>query len=483
MFTYYDSVQNQARFGFAIAHALDKNAPVVNNFNSQFNDKLHIVVKELINARKPLIISGSSSGSVELIGAAFNIANALKNRGSEVGIVFVVSDVNSIGLSMIADKSLDDALDQLSIDNSNQELFTSLIVLENDLYRYANSKKINMALSKVDYFIVLDHQENFINRKADLILSATSFVESDGTVVNYEGRAQRFFRLYDTQYYDNDAVLMESWRWLYLINDAYRSYVRKTRLSIDYVIDSIVRCFPKLQGIKRAAPDSNFNVHGKKIAQAPHRYSGRAAMHAHINVHEPCVPPNKDTMFTFSMEGNHNNRSLHKQIPFVWHPGWNSPQAWNKFQNRIGEHVYPEDPGICLLDLLQNHNYNNKKQWFQNIPTDSLIIDKNTEHLWLIAPYWHLFGSEYTSQQSECIKKCMPHSYAMINLLDAEKLNVREGMFLKFTCSDQILCLPIKFSLQLPVKHIGLPIGFPGIPVFLSGMYAYDVQGVLCCDV
>jgi predicted molibdopterin-dependent oxidoreductase YjgC len=31
---------------------------------------------------------------------------------------------------------------------------------------------------------------------------AASFAESDGTVVNNEGRAQRFFQVYDPSYYE-----------------------------------------------------------------------------------------------------------------------------------------------------------------------------------------------------------------------------------------------------------------------------------------
>lgn len=479
-FTYYDSVQNQARFGFAIAHSLDPTAPVVDDFDSELNNKLKIVVQALIDSHKPLIISGSSSGSVELIESAFNIANALKNRGNEVGMIFVVNDVNSMGLAMIGNKSLDNALDRLC-DNHHKKSFTSLIALENDLYRHVDSFKIEKSLNNVNYFIILDHQQNLINKKADLLLPTAAFSESNGTVINYEGRAQRFFRLYNPQHYNNDVVLLESWRWLYLINDCYRGYIRKKKLNIDYVIDSIVNCFPELIGIKNVAPDSTFRVCGQKIAQASHRYSGRTAMYSHINIHESPIPPNEETMFTSSMEGNHNDKLSNNQIAFVWFPGWNSPQAWNKFQNQIGGHLYPEDPGIRVIDQSLYDENNNKKKWFKNVP-DTLVIDENSDN-WLITAYWHLFGSDYTSQQSKYIQSCMLKPYAMINLSDAKRLNIQKNMFLKFRCSNKTFCLPVKWSSNLPVKHIGLPIGFPNIPLFLCGMYAYNVTGVLSLDV
>ena len=56
-------------------------------------------------------------------------------------------------------------------------------------------------------------------------------------------------------------------------------------------------------------------------------------MRANISVHEPRQPQDKDTMFAFSMEGNNQPSAPRSQIPFAWAPGWNSPQAWNKFQD------------------------------------------------------------------------------------------------------------------------------------------------------
>ncbi|WP_181950849.1 NADH-quinone oxidoreductase subunit NuoG [Blochmannia endosymbiont of Camponotus nipponensis] len=468
--TYYDSLQNQARFGFAIAHALDHTAPEVNDFDPKLKDKLNIAVQILIAARKPLIISGSNSGSKELIASAANVARALKNRGSEVGITFIVDAVNSMGLVMLGEKNIDAAFTDICSDDTSS---VGLIVLENDLYRHVKSTQIDIALNKISYLITLDHQYNLIQDKANLILSVSNFAESDGTVVNYEGRAQRFFRLYKPQNYDKNTVVLESWRWLYLIHDVYTNYIRKKSLHIDQIVDDIIYYFPKLMGIKRASPNASFRIHGQKLARAPHRYSGRTAMYANVDVHEPYVSKDDNTMFSFSMEGSHNAQSLHKQVAFAWAPGWNSPQAWNKFQDKVGGHLCSGDPGVRLLYANNVATLN----WFDTIPKVFKVI-KNVNR-WLIVPYWHLFGSEETSQRSKCIQDCMLNPYAMINQLDALRLKIQKNMLLQFTCADQILCLPMKLSVNLPTGHIGLPLGFPDIPVFLSGMYAQDVQGVL----
>ncbi|MDF0752956.1 hypothetical protein NLU14_22275, partial [Marinobacter sp. 71-i] len=82
----------------------------------------------------------------------------------------------------------------------------------------------------------------------------------------------------------------------------------------------------------------------------PLRYSGRTAMRANISVHEPRTPQDPDTAFAFSMEGYSGSVEPRQQVPFAWSPGWNSPQAWNKFQDEVGGHIRAGDPGTRLIE-------------------------------------------------------------------------------------------------------------------------------------
>ena len=47
--------------------------------------------------------------------------------------------------------------------------------------------------------------------------------------------------------------------------------------------------------------------------------------------------------------GDKTNPSL---IPFAWSAGWNSPQAWNKYQNKVGGRLKGGDVGIRLFETL-----------------------------------------------------------------------------------------------------------------------------------
>lgn len=54
-------VEDQARLGFAIAHALDNSAPAVDGIEPELQSKIDVIVQALAGAKKPLIISGTNS--------------------------------------------------------------------------------------------------------------------------------------------------------------------------------------------------------------------------------------------------------------------------------------------------------------------------------------------------------------------------------------------------------------------------------------
>lgn len=451
---YRAPVDEQARFGFAIAHAIDEAAPGVSDLAEGVGKKVDMIVQALTGARKPLIITGTNAGSDAIIEAAANVAKALKARGSDVGITFVASSANSIGLSMIGGGNLDEALSLLTNGDAD-----SVIVMENDLYRQAPEASVDAALSKVKNLLVVDHQRTRIMDKASLILPAASFAESDGTLVNQEGRAQRYFQVYDPAYYDTTVAMFESWRWLHSLHSTINSR-RVDWTQLDHVIEACVAVLPQLKGIVEAAPDATFRIRGQKLARSPIRSSGRTAMRANISVHEPRQPQDKDTMFAFSMEGNNSPYANRQQVPFAWAPGWNSPQAWNKFQAEVGGKLRHGDPGVRLIEAGEG-----SLDYFGNIPA-AFTAEENH---WRVAPYYHLFGSEEMSQRSSVIQQRMPEPYVMVNPSDAAALGVNQGTQVEFTCAGQTLTLPVRLSETLDKGQVGLPLGLPGIPPVLVG--------------
>ena len=459
--TYRAPVEDQARLGFAIAHALDNSAPAVDGIEPELQSKIDVIVQALAGAKKPLIISGTNAGSAEVIQAAANVAKALKGRGADVGITMIARSVNSMGLGIMGGGSLEEALTELETGRAD-----AVVVLENDLHRHASAIRVNAALAKAPLVMVVDHQRTAIMENAHLVLSAASFAESDGTVINNEGRAQRFFQVYDPAYYDSKTVMLESWRWLHSLHSTLLSReVDWTQL--DHVIDAVVAKIPELAGIKDAAPDATFRIRGQKLAREPHRYSGRTAMRANISVHEPRQPQDIDTMFTFSMEGNNQPTAHRSQVPFAWAPGWNSPQAWNKFQDEVGGKLRFGDPGVRLFETSENG-----LDYFTSVPARFQPQDGK----WRIAPYYHLFGSDELSQRAPVFQSRMPQPYIKLNPADAAKLGVNAGTHVSFSYDGNTVTLPVEIAEGLTAGQVGLPMGMSGIAPVLAGAHLEDLK-------
>ena len=451
-----------ARLGFAVAHAIDPSAPAVNGLDSEAEQLAQRIAAALLAGKRPLIVAGTSLGNQALLEAAGNIAQALKNREKNASISLALGEANSLGATLLGGDSLESALARLQSGEAD-----ALVVLENDLYRRADKAVVDAALAKASVLIVADHQPTATVSRADLVLPVATFAEGDGTLVSQEGRAQRFFQVFDPVYYNADNLVREGWRWLHALHSTLQGQsVDWTQL--DQVTNACAASSELLAGIRDAAPSASFRIKGLKLAREPHRYSGRTSMRANISVHEPRQPQDKDSAFAFSMEGYAGSAEDRQQIPFAWSPGWNSPQAWNKFQDEVGGHLRAGDPGVRLLDGERAH-----LNWF-SVPAACSAQPGN----WQVVPYFHLFGSDETSARAKPIQQRIPEAYVVLAEEDAAKLGVNPGAMLGLTVGGVTLRLPLQTSAALSSGLIGLPAGLPGIPALTANVSVSDVQEV-----
>ncbi|GLZ88918.1 NADH-quinone oxidoreductase subunit G [Metapseudomonas resinovorans] len=449
-----------ARIGFAVAHAIDPSAPAVEGLEDEASELVKRIADALINAKRPLVISGASLGEKALIEAAANIASALKNREKNGSISLVVPEANSMGLALFGGESVDAALEALTAGKAD-----AVVVLENDLYRRADAAKVDAALAAAKVVIVADHQHTATVERAHLVLPAASFAEGDGTLVSLEGRAQRFFQVFDPTYYDANILVREGWRWLHALHS---TLLGKTVdwTQLDQVTSACADSSPLLAGIRDAAPTASFRIKGMKLAREPHRYSGRTAMRANISVHEPRQPQDKDSAFAFSMEGYAGTKEDRQQIPFAWSPGWNSPQAWNKFQDEVGGHLRAGDPGVRLIEAKG-----------QALPWYSINAAFNpAQGTWQAVPLHHLFGSEENSSRAAPVQERIPQPYVALAKDEADRLGVNDGALLALTVNGQTLRLPLAIKEEMGIGLIGLPAGLPGIPAVFAGAIVTAVQ-------
>ena len=454
-----------ARLGFAVAHAIDPSAPEVGGLDEEAQGLVQRIADALLAAKRPLVVSGASLGNRALIEAAANIAGALKNREKNGSLSLVVPEANSMGMALLLgergrERSLEAALQKLVSGEAE-----AVVVLENDLYRRLDAARVDAALDAAQVVVVADHQRTATVERADVVLPVASFAEGDGTLVSQEGRAQRFFQVFEPSYYDAGILVREGWRWLHALHTTLEGRaIDWTQL--DQVTTACAQAQPSLAGIRDAAPSAAFRIRGMKLAREPHRYSGRTAMRANISVHEPRQPQDIDSPFAFSMEGYSGAQKDNPQVPFAWAPGWNSPQAWNKFQDEVGGHLRAGDPGVRLLEAAGR-----ALPWFSAPSPYS-----PAPGTWQVVPMHHLFGSEENSARATPIQERMPAPYVALAAEEAARLGVNEGALLNLTLGDTMLRLPLRVRDDLGVGLIGLPVGLPGIPAGIAGAYATALQ-------
>ena len=424
-----------ARLGFAVAAGVKGEA--ILGLDEDAKAFAQSIADTLKAAKKPLIISGTSLQDPAIMEAAAQVA---QNLGANAGLTLTVPEVNSMGLAILGGNSLEQAFAQD---------YDAIIVVENDLYRRLPAKQVDAALAKARDIIVLDHTETATVKKASVVLSAASFAEGDGTVVSQEGRAQRFYQVYDPSYYKPELAIKESWRWLHALETGVKGKAISWTV-LDDVIETVAKNVPALEAIQDVAPDAGFRVHGLKVAREPRRYSGRTSMRAPLSIHEPKQPTDKDSALTFSMEGYVGNQTPSPLVPFAWSAGWNSPQAWNKFQDKVGGSLKGGDSGIRLFDRLA------KRPARTFVAPAPVLV--NAESFRLV-PMHHIFGSGEFTVKTPAMESRIPDAVFAVGEQDAARLNVQDGQTITVKAGDTSIVLPVQVIEYLPTGYIGYPIG------------------------
>lgn len=428
-----------ARTGFAIAHVLDSAAPGVEDLTEKEAGVARYIAGILAEARCPVIISGTSTGSVGVIQSAANIAFALHQRNKGTGIVLVQQACNSMGLTLMKGRPFTDIPGISDAHNDR-----TLIILETDLYRYGEPEVIDHLLSGFKNIVVLDHTHNRTTAKSSMLIPAGTFAEADGTIVNNEGRAQRFFQVYEP-----GGGILESWRWLLNVGNALAGDSFMQWNNHDDVVKAMTSELEVFKGVRDLTPTASFRINGQRIPRQPPRYSGRTAMHAATNVSEPKPPLDQDSPLSYTMEGS-RLQPPSSVVPFFWSPGWNSIQAVNKYQREIGGALKGGDPGIRLLE-----SSGDRVKYYTNSPRPFTPEEGKV----LVVPIHHIFGSEEMSALSPSIAQRSTPPRIVLGTAIAATLGAQEGKVVRLMVNDTVYAYPVAIIKELPDNVAGLSFG------------------------
>ena len=428
-----------AALGFAVAHALDGDAPLPDGIDDATRAQAERIAAALKGARKPLIVAGTSLGDPAVLHAAGNAMRALASAHDDAGLFLTLAEANSLGLAMMDAPDVDAALEAIESRRAD-----TLVVMQNDLYERAEKARVDAAIKAARNVVVLDHSMTATIANADYVLPAGSFAEADGTLINNEGRAQRFFQVFIP-----DAPLQEGWRWC---ADLERGLGKPTGWQgMDDLIAAIVADMPQFAGIENAAPGQSFRKDGMRFPRSPHRFSGRTALYANVDVRERRPEQDPDSPLAFSMEGYQGSNTPGSLMSYAWTPGWDSNQAAiTRFQDEVGGHLRGGDPGVRLIRPGGDGN-----------GYAAAAITRVAG--WQAVPCYHIFGSESQSARAPAIAERTPPAEFSLNPESAKALGVTGAETLELVIGTERHALPVRIDPSLPERTVGVPVGLEGL--------------------
>lgn len=443
-----------AALGRAVAGLIEGNAAGEPS-SDDLQDFARRAAAALAEAERPLVVSGTGAGSEEVIQAAAAVAAALHRHGRPATIALAVPEANSIGLALLTSQDLDTLRSR--VDQAPADV---VIVLENDLTARLGAERASALLARSGRVVAIDALESETTRRAAAVLPAGSFAESDGTLVNAEGRAQAFFQVMSPA-----TAVQESWRSIRDVAVAAGRTDLAAWVSVDEVRTALA-AEPAFSRVLEAAPSTAFRVGGRRIARQPARYSGRTAMLANVSVHEPKPPDDPDSPLAFSMEGTLEPPPPALR-PFPWAPAWNSIQSSFKLQQEIGGELRGGDPGVRLIEPLTGGRG-------PDAPGPRREVDPAEG--FVLTPLYHIFGSEELSRHAPAIVALTPPAYLALHPDDAATVGVAAGETVRIVAEGAGVALPVRIEPSLARGALGFPSGFAETQGLIAGRAARVVK-------
>ena len=431
-----------AHLGFCVASLIEekKDSPATAIHANEYGD----IAEALLNAERPLIISGTGVTDASIIKAASSIASALVASGKETYLSLIYQEANTLGITLL-NEGHGPSLSNIFEQGENNDIQT-LIIVENDLYRRAAKHKVDKLLGTVDQVIVLDILDNETCNQADIVIPVSSFAECEGTLINFEGRAQRHFPVFESKH-----PCRPSWEWLTEIGKISSNENMLDWQCFDDINNACSESSSTLTGINEAAPDREYRIGGRKIPRQPHRYSGRTAMLANLSVHEPKQTDDTDTPLGFTMEGHSGDRPG-ELIPFVWAPGWNSNHSVHKLQTGSDGEL---KGGRSVIKIESKNLIQSKLQ------DESVTQNSNKDRLIAVAMY-KIFGTGELSSQSPGIAELCESEGIELAKDAADALGVSNGDGVTAHCTNGAVDLEVKINDSLISNCVGIVQGMPG---------------------
>lgn len=450
--TRLDDIAEKTFFASSVAQT-EKLLAIIACLNDENNTDLDAkeIANNLRTAESPVIITGTNHQDAALFNATIQLATTLYQLNHNMRFICALSQSNSMGQALLANQQqhIEGALSRIETNPPE-----TLIIVETDLYRYANKDRIDNALDKINNIIVIEHTLTPTAQTADLLLPSTSFAESIGSWVNFEGRAQTAFAVFNSQT-DRQAA----WQWL-------SSHTQHTN-----IVNELAANIPLFAALPEMHSSNHSAYH---IARKTLRATGRTATYATVDIREYPPAQDNDSSYNFSPEGisslqlegiiaSDKNTIENTPPAYLWAPQWNSNEALGHFQSDINAPIIGTHLGVLLFNSTSNITASKPHSNNMTLAANALLA----------IPYHNIFADDELSSYVPCMQKRAPEAVIKMNTATAAKKQLNEHHRVSISNGHTIQQLPLLIDESAPIDTVLLPstvIAQLGQSVFLEAV-------------
>lgn len=158
-------------------------------FDPPAQAQFHTLVETLVGSRNPVILCGSGVVGESVSSLAAACAEMLQDAKGKGGIFYVLPSANAFGAALLASSLEHSFLD--TVEGIENGTIQALVVVESDpLRHFPDGPRLQAALTKLQFLLVLDYLPSETVRRADIFLPTCTHFEVGGSFINQQGRLQ-----------------------------------------------------------------------------------------------------------------------------------------------------------------------------------------------------------------------------------------------------------------------------------------------------
>ena len=162
--------------------------PQETNRGPALNKRLEEITRKMKQSRRPVIVCGTDVVRQATPALAFDLVLRLQAGGQPAGLFYLLGEANTFGAALLSSSGASFLKTLEAIEKGS---VTALILVECDPFRlFPDRARLEQALKKLDFLLVMDFLPSPAARQADIFLPTQTVFEAGGFFANQEGRVQ-----------------------------------------------------------------------------------------------------------------------------------------------------------------------------------------------------------------------------------------------------------------------------------------------------